>query len=91
MSGMEFIRPRLIGARFEDGEMPLEFLGDLAALGEMVIDVAKRSLLQANPGRQKAPKGFFESVSLNLAGIEKGSVTPPPASDDANGETFVAL
>lgn len=40
MSSVEFIRPRLIGPRFEDGEMPLEVLGDLAALGP--LDVSAR-------------------------------------------------
>ena len=75
MSGMVFIRPRLIGPRFEDGEMPLEFLGDLAALREMVIDVARWRFFQKNPGRARAPKGL-ESVSFNLAGVEKGSATP---------------
>ena len=73
MSGVEFIRPRLIGPRFEDGEMPLEFLGDLAALGEMVIDVAKWRFLQENPWRRRVPKGFAGSVSLKLADVEKPS------------------
>lgn len=75
MPGVEFIRPRLIGPRFEDGEMPLEFLGDLAALREMVVNVAKWKFFQKNPGRRRAPTGI-ESVSLNLAGVEKGSATP---------------
>ena len=87
MSGMVFIRPRLIGPRFEDGEMPLEFLGDLAALREMVIDVARWKFLQGNPGRRRAPKGFFESVSLNLAGVEKGSATPLITVSPATSQT----
>ena len=40
MSSVEFIRPRLIGPRFEDGEMPLESLGGLAA--QDPLDVSAR-------------------------------------------------
>ncbi len=76
MSGAGFIQLRLTGPRFEDGQIPLEFLGDLAALREMIIDVARWRFLQENPGRHRVPKGFAESVSLNLAGVEKGSAAP---------------
>ena len=53
MPSVEFLCPRLIGARFEDGEIPLEFLRDLAALRKLVLDVAKWRFLAANPERAR--------------------------------------
>ena len=86
----EFLRPRLIGARFDDGDIPLEMLSDLSALREIVIEVAKWRYLQANPNRKRSPKGFADGVSFNLTRVEKGSAIPviniqfhPPQSPDA--------
>ena len=73
MAGMEFLRPRLHGARFDGGEIPLEVLGDLVALLEMVLEVAKWRFLEENPERRRVPRGFTESVTLKLAGLEEGS------------------
>lgn len=72
----EFLRPRLCGARFEGGAIPLDVLGDIRALGLMLVEVAKWVFLQENPGRQRSPKGFTESVELVLIRIEDGSAVP---------------
>ncbi len=76
MPSVAFWRPRLRGARFDGGEIPLQVLPDLAALREMVIDVAKWRYLQDNPERQRAPRGFADKIDLNLAGIDSGSAEP---------------
>jgi hypothetical protein len=76
MPTVEFLRPRLHGARFENGEIPLEVLGDLAALREMVLEVAEWRFLQDNPGRQRSPRGFADKVDLKLIGIESGTAIP---------------
>lgn len=76
MTSAEFLRPKLHGLRFADGEIPLEFLGDLVALQEMVLEVAKWRFLEDNPTRSRAPRGFKDEVHLTLAKLEKGSVTP---------------
>ena len=72
----EFLRPRLVGPRFDEGKIPLEMLGDLSVLREMVIEVAKWRYLEGNPHRKRSPKGFTDGISLALTGIEKGSATP---------------
>ncbi len=76
MPGEEFLKPRLHGARFDDASIPLQVLADLAALREMIIEVAKWRFLEANPDRQRAPRGFTNRIELKLTGIEEGSAVP---------------
>ena len=72
----EFLRPRLIGPRFDEGKVPLEMLGDLSVLRELIIEVAKWRYLKANPSRKRTAKGFADGISITLTGIEKGSAIP---------------
>jgi hypothetical protein len=72
----EFLRPRLVGARFEGGVIPLEVLADLAGLSELLIETAKWKFLEANPGRKRWPRGFTTGIELKLTGIDKGSAIP---------------
>ncbi len=76
MRGKEVLRPRLHGRRFEGGVIPLAFLKDLAALQEMVVEVAKWRYLQDNPDRKRIPRGFTSDVILQLAALEDGSALP---------------
>lgn len=76
MSSREFLRPRLLGSRFEGATIPLDVLADLAVLGEMVIEVAKWRYLESHPERQRSPKGFTKGISLKLVGVEDGSAVP---------------
>jgi hypothetical protein len=71
-----FLRPRLVGLRFEGHAIPLEFLKDLAGLEEMVLEVAKWKYIQDNPGRQRVPRRFSEGMELALAAVESGSAVP---------------
>lgn len=71
-----FLKPRLIGARFSDHAIPLEFLKDLSALEEMIIEVAKWKYREGNPDRKRIPKGFTEGISLKLTSIDDGSAIP---------------
>ena len=64
---------RLTGDRFVNGQMPLEFLRDLAALGEAMREAAKESYLTRNPERKRIPNGFAENVSPIIESIEPGS------------------
>ncbi len=96
MADTEFLRPRLCGVRFGGGAIPLDVLGDLRALGLMLIDVAKWAFLQENPGRQRSPRGFADGVELKLIRIEDGSAVPvigiesnsPQRSLDSPGMPF---
>ena len=76
MPSVEFWRPRLRGARFADGGIPLQVLSDLIALREMVIEVAKWRYLSENPDRQRVPRGFADKIDLKLASIGDGSAVP---------------
>ena len=76
MASVEFLRPRLRGARFADGEIPLQVLGDLTALREMIVAVAKWRYISENPNRQRVPRGFAEKIDLKLSGIGDGSAVP---------------
>lgn len=71
-----FLKPRLVGRRFEGKAIPLEFLKDLAVLEEMIIEVAKSEFLKDHPDRQRSPRGFTDGIELKLTGIEDGSAIP---------------
>ena len=89
MASLEFLRPRLRGARFADGAIPLEIFADLIALREMVIEVAGWRYLQEHPDRHRLPRGFAGSVDLKLTGVAEGSAIPTialaPAAPVLNG------
>lgn len=72
----EFLKPKLVGRRFDDHTLPLEILKDFAAFEEMLVEVAKRQYLSSNPHRTRAPKGFTKSLELHLSAIEDGSAIP---------------
>ena len=87
MNGVEFLRPRLCGTRFEGGTIPLEVLKDLAVLEEMLIEVAKWRFRQEHPKRQRLPQGFTKGIELKLSGIEKGSAVPVISLFDTSSRT----
>lgn len=76
MSTVEFLRPKLVGARFEGHAIPLEILKDLAVLEEMVIEVAKWQFRQDHPERARVPRGFTYGIELKLTAVEDGSAIP---------------
>ena len=88
MSTQLFLHPRLIGARFEGHAIPMEFLKDLAALEEMIVEVAKAEFLKDHPGRQRVPPGFAKDVELKLTGIEEGSAVLAISLDAAPDQEF---
>ncbi|HET7228719.1 MAG TPA: hypothetical protein VFJ16_01820 [Longimicrobium sp.] len=71
-----FLRPRLVGERFEGGAIPLEVLKDLAAVEELIVEVAKWSYFQDHPDRKRLPRGFSGGVSLKITEIGDGSAIP---------------
>jgi hypothetical protein len=71
-----FLKPRLVGRRFAEHTIPLELLKDFAALEEMLVEIAKREYLAANPNRSRIPKGFTKGFELHLAAVEEGSTIP---------------
>ena len=71
-----FLKPRLVGKRFDDHTIPLEILKDFAVLEEMIIETAKWKYLENNTERQRVPRGFANGVSLRLKTVEPGSAVP---------------
>ena len=76
MNSEPFLKPRLIGARFDGGVIPLEVLGDLAVLEVMIVEVAKWKYRESNPERKRVPRRFTDGMTLKLAGVEDGSARP---------------
>lgn len=72
----EFLRPRLVGRRFDEHSLPLDLLKDFAALEEMLVEVAKRQYLAVNPDRVRSPKGFAKGLELHLTAVDDGSAVP---------------
>lgn len=69
----EFLKPRLLGPRFNQHSIPLELLKDFAALEEMVVEVAKWRFRQAHPDSKRIQRNFSKGLELHLAGVESGS------------------
>jgi hypothetical protein len=71
-----FLKPRITGARFAGGAIPLEVLADFAVLSEMILEVAKWKYREENPSRHRVPRGFSDGITLKLTGVEEGSAIP---------------
>jgi hypothetical protein len=76
MNQSEYLKPRIVGERFNNHSLPLEILKDLAVLEEMIVEVAKWKYRQANPERERIPRGFTKDLDLRLTKVEEGSVIP---------------
>jgi hypothetical protein len=69
----DFLSPRLVGKRFDGHSIPLEFLGDLAVLEPMIIEVAKWRYLRKNKDGKRSPRNFTDGITLTLTAVENGS------------------
>lgn len=76
MSETAFLRPRLIGKRFDGHAIPLELMKDLAVLEALIVEVAKLEFFKDHPHRRRSPRGFTEGITLKLTGVEGGSAVP---------------
>ncbi|MDD2724198.1 MAG: hypothetical protein PHH59_09295 [Methylovulum sp.] len=72
----EFLKPRLVGGRFDEHSLPLELLKDFSALEEMIVEVAKWKFRESHPERERISRGFGKGLELHLAGVEEGSAIP---------------
>lgn len=69
----EFLKPRLIGSRFDEHSIPVEVLKDWAAFEGLIVEAARWLYLEENPKRKRTPRGFAQSFSLHLSKVEGGS------------------
>jgi hypothetical protein len=76
MPSIVFLEPKLVGARFDGHEIPLDVMGDFSVLEEFVKEVAKWHFRAQNPGRERSPRGFLSDASLKLSAVEEGSAIP---------------
>jgi hypothetical protein len=72
----EFLKPRLVGSRFEDHSIPVEVLKDWAAFEGLIVETARWLYLEGNHKRKRTPRGFAQSFSLHLSQVEPGSAIP---------------
>ncbi len=71
-----FLQPRFDGKRFEEHTLPLDVARDLASYEVLIIELAKRLYLDANPSRKRVPKGFEAGFHLHLERIDDGCARP---------------
>lgn len=69
----EFVKPKLVGPRFDEHSIPVEVLKDWAAFEGLVAETAKWMYLDANRERRRVPRGFSDSFALHLSGVRDGS------------------
>lgn len=67
---------RYVGRRFDRARLPLDVLGDLPALRDLIAALAKQKYRLENPDRKRVPQGFDKSISFALTNIEDGSAIP---------------
>ncbi len=69
----EFLKPRLVGTRFEEHSIPVEVLKDWAAFEGLIVEAARWLYLEEYPKRKRTPRGFAQSFALHLSKVEDGS------------------
>ena len=70
------IQLRYKGARFDGGRLPANVLPDLPALRELVVAFAKERWRSTHTESERVPKGFDQSITLDLVAIDDGSAMP---------------
>lgn len=73
---------RYVGSRYLGARLPLDVLGDLPAIRDLVAAFAEESWRELNPQRKRVPKGFGDALSFSLVRIEDGSAVPCLALDN---------
>ncbi|RZK25489.1 MAG: hypothetical protein EOO43_05395 [Flavobacterium sp.] len=71
-----FLKPKLVGARFDDHTLPVNILEDFSALEELIFELAKKIYIDENNHRKRVPNHFTDNIQLKLSSIEEGSTIP---------------
>lgn len=71
-----FLQPRLHGARYAEGSVPLDVLAEWTAVEVAILELARYLYLQDHVDRKRVPRGFAEAFTLHLSGIAAGSAIP---------------
>ncbi|WP_294394656.1 hypothetical protein [uncultured Sphingomonas sp.] len=67
---------RYVGLRYAGARLPVNVLSDLPAFRDLLVSFAKDEWRARHPDRQRVPKGFDASLTLDLTQIEEGSAQP---------------
>ncbi len=65
------------GPRFEDHGLDIDVLPDLIAFKNILVETAKELWRRKNPGRQRLPKNFEESLNVKFYELRPGSTAVP--------------
>ncbi len=76
MTDNKTFKLRYIGARFGGARLPVNVLSDLPAFRDLLVSFAKDIWKESHLDRQRVPKGFDASLTLDLTAIEEGSAVP---------------
>ena len=79
-----FLQLRLVGDRFNDHSIPLDFLTGLAPFQALIVEAAKVEYLRTHVNRKRVPKGFEDSIELKLTSLKQGSVELDVDMDESN-------
>jgi hypothetical protein len=71
-----FLSPRFVGKRFDEHSIPLDVLGDLAALEDLLRELARDTYLVEEERERLPDAGYFDNVSVVLSGVGEGSAVP---------------
>lgn len=67
-----FLQLRLVGNRFEDHAIPLDFLTGLAPFQALLVEAYKVEYLRTNVGREPMPRDSTGSIDLKLTSFKRG-------------------
>ena len=81
--GANDFKLRYVGSRFSGPRLPFDVLADLPALRDLLAAFAEDIWREANPSRQRVPKGFDKILTFSLTGVDNGSAMPAISWDPA--------
>ena len=68
---------RFDGPRFEDHSLEIDVLPELIAYKKLLIETAKELWRKKNPGRERLPRGFEDSIAIKFFQLGDGSTAIP--------------
>jgi len=68
---------RFDGPRFEDHSLEIDVLPELIAYKKLLVETAKELWRKKNPGRERLPRGFEDSIAIKFFQLGNGSTAIP--------------
>jgi hypothetical protein len=80
------ITPYFSGERFKNHTLPLDVVGELVVLQDIILEISRWLFKQDNPDKPQVPKGFKQQAKLSIAKIKKGSSGTQLVQDRLSGQ-----